>query len=287
MERRQGLQPNKPLLNRRVVRTFKDELKSSTLEEIDDLFQDLNFEFSEEAETIENVSSVRRKRAAGYIATLDLSKPSDAKRLIAVMERRIRELQRYPEAAPNDMDWFLGELSDEGITWQHNRLDVPGLSVLPSIPFRDALVQQGAGHITDEVDRVLASIDTDPADAITAARSLVESTCKAILEELGAKFQDKDDLPVLYRKTALALGINPTQHEAGIHKQILQGLVSTVQGLAEVRNVLGDAHGKTRAAVRPQPRHARVVAGAAWTISMFLVETLAERQAHASSPQNP
>jgi hypothetical protein len=272
---------SKPLISRRAVTAFKEELKSATMAVIDDLFQDLGFNFSVEGEEAENVSSVRRKRAAGYLATLDLAKPRDARRLVDAMERRIRDVQSLDTQFRDGLDWFLKQLANEGLSWREDHLVVPGLSDLPALPFREALATLGAPHVTDEVNRILESLDTDPEDAITASRALVESVCKAVLEELGQEVNDKDDLPVLYKRTAVALGIDPTQHEAGIHKQILQGLVSTIQGLAEVRNVLGDAHGKRRAAARAQPRHARVVAGAAWTVSTFLTETLAERQRSA------
>lgn len=257
---------------------LKEELKSSTLSDIDDLFRDLDFDFSAEAEAAEDVTSVRRKKAAGYLATLDLSDHRDARRLVEAMERRIRDVQSLDAQFRDDVDWFLRQLASEGIVWRDNRLIVPSLSHLPTLPFREALSTLGADHITDEIDRVLASLDDDPEDAITASRALVESTCKAILEELDEPVDDSEALPVLYKRTALALGIDPTHYEAVIYKQILQGLVSTIQGLAEVRNVLGDAHGKRRAAVRAKPRHARVAAGAAWTVATFLAETLAERQ---------
>lgn len=264
------------LISRRALTAFKEESKSSTLAQIDDFFQDLGFAFSSEAEEAETVSSVRRRRAAGYLATLDLTRVRDAHRLVDAMERWIRHVESLDAHFPDGADFFLRQLANEGIYWREGSLRVPSLTELPALPFREALATLGAQHIADEVDRILASLDHDPEDAVTASRSLVESTCKAVLEELGQPVSDKDDLPVLYKKTALALGIDPTQHEAGIHKQILQGLVSTVQGLAEVRNVLGDAHGKTRAAARARPRHARVAAGAAWTIATFLAETLAE-----------
>ena len=271
----------KLLISRRVVTAFKEELKSSTVGYIDDLFQDLGFGFLPEAEDAEDVSSVRRKRAAGYLATLDLTTARDARRLLDAMERWIRHVESLSSSFRDGLDYFLRQLANEGIYWRDNELYVPSLSALPALPFREALATLGAEHITDEIDRILASLEDDPEDAITASRALVESTCKAVLEDLGKEVSDKEALPALYKRTALALDIDPSQHEAGIHKQILQGLVSTVQGLAEVRNVLGDAHGKRRTAARAKPRHARVAAGAAWTIATFLAETLAERQGDA------
>ena len=51
----------------------------------------------------------------------------------------------------------------------------------------------------------------------------------------------------------------------------------SVQGLAELRNKLGHAHGRRRGGVRPQPRHARMAAAAAMAVATFLIETLEER----------
>lgn len=68
-----------------------------------------------------------------------------------------------------------------------------------------------------------------------------------------------------------------------VYRQILQGLTSAVQGLAELRSKLGDAHGRGRVALRACPRHARMAAGAAATVATFLVETLDQRRA-ASHP---
>jgi hypothetical protein len=133
-------------------------------------------------------------------------------------------------------------------------------------------------EVDREIERIFAAIETDPADAITASRALLETVCKLVLDELGEPFLEADDLPMLYKKTASALKLDPTQHEP-VYRQTLQGLVSAVQGLAEVRNRLGDAHGKGRTAARARPRHARMAAGAAMTVSSFLVETMSERRA--------
>jgi hypothetical protein len=141
----------------------------------------------------------------------------------------------------------------------------------------EALHDIGLDDVNREMERISASVESDPADAITAARSLLETVCRAALDELGEPFGESDDLPSLYKKTALALKFDAAQHEV-VYRQTLQGLASAVQGLAELRNKLGDAHGHSRAAARPQPRHARMAAGAAMTIATFIVETLQARR---------
>jgi hypothetical protein len=119
---------------------------------------------------------------------------------------------------------------------------------------------------------------------------LVETVCKTVLEELGEGIIEREELPALYKRTALALRMDVTQHEA-VYRQILQGLTSAVQGLAELRNKLGDAHGRGRVSQRASPRHARMAAGAAATVATFLIKTLGQRRAASpsgdGSPSDP
>ena len=53
---------------------------------------------------------------------------------------------------------------------------------------------------------------TDAEGAITAARTLLETVCKHILDKSGKSYSDKDDLPALYRATARELNLAPSQH---------------------------------------------------------------------------
>jgi len=118
---------------------------------------------------------------------------------------------------------------------------------------------------------------SDPEGAITTARALVEATCKYILEELGETYSDKDDLPRLYKKTAVAMSLSPGQHSEQIFKQILSGCSSVIDGFAALRNALGDAHGKGKTNAPPSTRHADLAVNLAGTISTFLIATYEER----------
>ncbi len=153
----------------------------------------------------------------------------------------------------------------------------------PAVPAEhgDRLRQLGE-HVGREVQRITDNVERDPADAITSARALVESVCKDVLAELGQPIPKHDDLPTLYKMTAFALKVDPTQHQA-VYRQMLQGLVSTVSGLGILRDQMGDAHGQDRTAAPPDIRHARLAAGAAMTVSVFLVEVLEELDRSAAS----
>ena len=115
---------------------------------------------------------------------------------------------------------------------------------------------------------------TDPEGAITLSRTLLESVCKHILDELEVDYNDKNiDLPALYKKTATELNLSTSQHTEPIFKQILGGCSGVVNGLGNLRNKLGDAHGKGKNAIKPAPRHAELSVNLAGSMALFLVQT--------------
>ncbi len=131
---------------------------------------------------------------------------------------------------------------------------------------------------SDEVSRswrrVLNRASTDPEGAITAARNLLETVLKHILDDLRVSYDhDSIELPDLYRTTARELNLAPEQHQEQIFKQILGGCAGIVGGLGALRNKLGDAHGKGAARARPNDRHARLAVNLAGSMALFLTET--------------
>jgi hypothetical protein len=112
----------------------------------------------------------------------------------------------------------------------------------------------------------------DPEGAITAARTLLETVCKHILDE-GSLDYEGDDLPALYAKTATLLNIAPSQHTEQAFKRILGGATSVIEGLGSLRNKIGDAHGQGKRAVKPSARHAQLAVNLAGTMATFLIET--------------
>jgi hypothetical protein len=56
--------------------------------------------------------------------------------------------------------------------------------------------------------------------AITAARSLLGTVCKGILERQTIPYPDDADLPKLYQLTAESLNLAPSQHTEETFKAI-------------------------------------------------------------------
>jgi hypothetical protein len=120
---------------------------------------------------------------------------------------------------------------------------------------------------------------TDPAGAITLARTLLEDVSRWLLEELGQKADDREDLPALYRKLAKALKLAPDDHSEQVFKQILGSCQQIVEQLGALRNKLGDAHGGGPRRAKPAARHAELAVNLAGSMANFLMATYEARSA--------
>jgi hypothetical protein len=148
----------------------------------------------------------------------------------------------------------------------------------------DKTVSEGLKRFDEEGvhivwSRALERRTTDPEGAITAARTLLETACKHILDEESIEYDDnKIELHQLYKLVSIELNLSPSQHTEDVFKQILGGCSAIVNGLGTLRNRLGDAHGKGKRPVRPAPRHAELAVNLAGSLTLFLVETWEARK---------
>ena len=106
-------------------------------------------------------------------------------------------------------------------------------------------------QIGERWQRAQDSKSKDPERAITLARTLVEDVCKWILHDAGESWEDKDDLPALYKKLSKTLNLAPDDYTEQVFKQILSGCQSDVTALGALRNKLGDAHSIGPRRIRP------------------------------------
>ena len=141
----------------------------------------------------------------------------------------------------------------------------------------DALAYFDEAGIHMVWQRALERRQTDPEGAITLARTLLEAVCKHIIEGAGATYNERDELPRLYRIAAECLNLAPDQHTEDIFKRILGSCQAVVEGLGAIRNKLSDAHGRGPKPARATGRHAALAVNLAGAMAMFLVETSLER----------
>ena len=124
-----------------------------------------------------------------------------------------------------------------------------------------------------EFERSLQHAVTDPAAAVTAASSTIESMCKVYLEDHDVPLPAKQDIGHLWKAVSKHVGFDPGSKEDDDIKKVLSGLVSVVTGIGALRTHAGSAHGRGRKRYQLQPRHARLAIHASHTIVVFLLET--------------
>ena len=131
-----------------------------------------------------------------------------------------------------------------------------------------------SAHIQQAWKKALGRREDDPDGAITAARTLLESVCKHILDSRGVGYGDNPELPKLYGLVAKELNIAPNQQTEDILKRIAGGCSSVVEGLGALRNKMGDSHGKSKTAITVDARHAQLAVNLAGTLAVYLIEAL-------------
>lgn len=180
-----------------------------------------------------------------------------SKRLNALDEtgvRRVgRELSR--DFANDELEQLLGDSSpaDEAISNALHRFD------------RDVVHRRWTAALQRRAE--------DPEGAITLARTLLEDVIKWLLSKQNVAYDDKADLPGLYRLIAAELRLAPDAHTEDVFKRILGSCQSVVESLGTLRNRLSDAHSSGPRRVKPRSRHAELAVNLAGTMATFLVAT--------------
>jgi len=121
-------------------------------------------------------------------------------------------------------------------------------------------------------------IQNNPAAAITAARTMLETLLKTIIRERGGIPEGGGDLGRLIRQTEDILGFNRTAEQA--EHQVLSGLAGAVNGIASISNEAGDRHGTISGRSIDNPYLANLCVNASGTIGLAFIEM------HLFTPHN-
>lgn len=150
-----------------------------------------------------------------------------------------------------------------------------GRSVNRARSVADAL---DAAWMQQAISRLENAVEHDPDLAIGTAKELVESCCKTILAKRGVPYSKSADLPELTKALSKELklvpdGIPDEAKGAETVRLILRNLTSMTQYIAELRGLYGTGHGRDGRHRGLEPRHARLVVGAAVAFIDFMTET--------------
>lgn len=159
-----------------------------------------------------------------------------------------------------------------------------GLDRTPAVaPITEALEAFDPDNVHAAWQKALDRRSSDPEGAITAARTLIETVCKHVLDHTGATYPDDADLPKLWSMASEQLNLAPSQHHEESFKVILGSCQQIVNRLGTLRNKISDSHGQGRRPVRPKTRHAELAVNLAGTMAAFLVATWKDREGQKDS----
>jgi hypothetical protein len=273
------------LISKRTRQEFREYFVGTTLRIIDDAF---------DAEEIvcdtgysPQQSGARRSLVEQYYHSVNWRDPSQVGKMLRVYASVLADLeQTATDGAHRTRAQLLNHLQRDGIRLEGSRLDLPASTVHTGYASTMAARLDLPG-LQLQIDRIVQSINTDPAHAIGTAKEMIETTCKSILSARGETYSRGVDLPDLVKQTRKALKLLPedipdSARGADAVRQLLSQLGSIAQNVAELRGLYGTGHGKDGKAKGLQPRHARLVVGAAATVATFFLETHESRPGAAS-----
>ena len=264
-------------LSKRTLTEFREWLVGWTLRTIADLFEGHGFKYVIVVPEL-LPGGQRRGLVECYYAGIDLKNPDHVKRLLAVFEDVLFEI---PESLEEGKRKLVRLLERDGFQFQGGKIVDP--TPKAHIELAGLPTDLDTSHLGIYLERINSSIESDPELAVGSAKELVEATLKSILRGGGTSFDDsKDDIPALLKKVQKSLELAPedidgAKRGADTIKRVLSNLGSVAIGVAELRNLYGTGHGRSkRRAV--DPRLARLVVGSAGTLCRFLLETYEARK---------
>ncbi|MYH73135.1 MAG: abortive infection family protein [Acidimicrobiia bacterium] len=272
----------------RVRREFRELCSGwGTLRLIEDAFDAEGFVPGPEPEEWE-VSGMRRRLFDSYADVIDWQNREQVDRAMRVFE----EVWSWGEGVEaeyreRELAKMLRLLDKDGYTIDdRGRIRPARLPRLAELPLE---------HLDDpaSIEEHLGRLDPDdPPLAISSAKSLIEATCKKVLEALGEEYEERAEVPQLVKSVQMALKahpetIAPTAKGKDTIVRVLASLSQVAIGVAELRNEYGTDHGRTRPSKGLGPRHAHLAVDAAHTYCRFLLQTLHDRLPEASQRPAP
>ena len=231
-------------------------------------------------ESNENIAShsTRNKEHLFLIDTFNLyilESIDDAHKLI----RFIKQVIVFPPTAEEKN--LINSLRQDGWQIVGNKIIRVGHNVEALI---DEMLQGvPVDSIQREWDRAKLSALSDPADALTAASSMIEATYKYILHNIGRAIPKTQDMRSLSKTVHPLLDLSPVQEADEDVRALLQGIITIVNSLGSIRTKSGDAHGASPTRGNPLARHAQLAINSAGAACIFLLETYDEKKIQAQN----
>ena len=266
----------KELISRATRNEFREVFSGyCVLREIEMIFQAADIAARDDVDP--QVGGQRRTLVERYYGSLDLSLPSDVRRLLVAFEELIERLLRIkarvdnPNLTQNTIDTLLRRMERDGFRYENGRFTSDALHL--KVVQTSSLIALSEESISEQVEKARTKIDAqDYSGAIASAYTLLEEFMKELLRRTDTPFKaDEGDIRNLYSLVMDVLNLNPKGEGLESYlKTILQGLRSQVSGFYELANKASDRHARR---YHPAKHHAKLAVNAAFTLCEFLLDS--------------
>lgn len=270
------------LISKKTRQEFREYFVGTTLRQIEMAFDaaDVACDTSYNPST----SGARRSLVEQYYHSIDFSRWADVRKILWVFENELVQLEGLANGTDNmagiyskSFESLKRWLAKDGYVYSNGHLN-KSVSDSHLSEVSRAVETLDAPELQRQIDRMRSAAQDDPSLAVGTAKELLETTCKAILEETGVLVDQTWDIPRLLKETREILDLLPEQMKddtkgLDVIRKLLGNLGTIGHSLAELRNLYGTGHGKSIKAKGLEPRHARLAVGAVATLVTFLFET--------------
>lgn len=133
-------------------------------------------------------------------------------------------------------------------------------------------------YVNNKINLMNESVATDTDLAIGTAKELIETACKSILKKHGKESNPEWNLGKLLKETSEILDFkprkasDPDKADTSI-RQILKGITTLINGVAELRNAYGSGHGKDADFKLLESKYAKLIVGTVSELVVFFLAT--------------
>ncbi len=235
----------------------------------------------------------RRSLVEQYYHTLDFNDPIDVRKFINLYGNVLSTLEDrtkndlYPKDTKKINRIIFNGLKKwiekDGFIYEDGNIKENTKNILIDETVK-TLEKIDGDYVNKQLERINESIEKEPDLAIGTAKELIETVCKTILDERNVDYGKSEKIGELVKKVRKVIKLLPDDIDnkvkgEGVIKVLLSNLGNIAQNMAELRGLYGTGHGKSaKTKSGLTQRHARLAAGAASTLAIFLYETHLERE---------
>lgn len=220
-----------------------------------------------------------RQRLARTLKALDLTDRSTVNSVLTAASKLAEIYGNAPNAKPGRLARLRDCLAADGY-----HLDKAGdpMAAIRSLADTAGQVLTDASAIRAELTRLERDLGTDPSQDIGAAKRLIESTAKIVIDRTGGNHKRFRKVPELVDQAMKSVDALPATKHRRV-QELMGSLREAVFAVNRLRNEAGDGHGEVAAATGIDDRDGRLAARVAIAWCAYVLDCLGDLPAHSSA----